>query len=257
MVGILVCLLAGVEVISCPGEYGGHLQGIAVGPDCSIYWVFTTQLVKTDAAGTLLVSTPVPSHHGDPAYARDTLYVPVNLGLFNEEGDKADSWIYVYHPATLELLERHPLPEVVYGAGATEWFEGHFYVVGGLPKGHTQNYVYEYAADFSFVTRHVLESGYTLMGIQTISRGKDRWWYGCYGDPRLLMETGNDFAAPILYKLDYSTGIAPWKEGTFLRGDTERLPGKLLYTGRATVTSLDHLEPYRPASPAQPIEQGK
>lgn len=141
MAGIVACLLAGLEVISCPGEYSGHLQGIAVGPDWSIYWVFTNQLVKTDDTGKQLASVQVPPHHGDPAYAQDKLYVPVNLGPFNEEAGTADSWVYVYEPATLEFLEKHPVPEVVYGAGALECFEGHFFVAGGLPKGHTQNFL--------------------------------------------------------------------------------------------------------------------
>lgn len=38
--------------------------------------------------------------------------------------------------------------------------------------------------------RHlVVESGHTLMGIQTAAFAKGRWWFGCYGNARTMLKT--------------------------------------------------------------------
>ncbi len=49
-----------------------------------------------------------------------------------------------------------------------EYYKGKFLIVGGLPTGVDENYLYEYDESFKFRTRHVLGGGYTLMGIQTL-----------------------------------------------------------------------------------------
>ncbi len=36
--------------------------------------------------------------------------------------------------------------------------ECRFYVVGGLPDGVEENYVYEYDAEFQFVKKHIISS---------------------------------------------------------------------------------------------------
>ena len=107
----------------------------------------------------------------------------VNFGEFNKEAGRADSWVYVYDAGGLDLIEKHAVPEVVHGAGGIDCHDGTFYVVGGLPEGHDANYVYEYDRDFRFVGRHVIESGYTFMGIQTACHADGCWWFGCYGRP--------------------------------------------------------------------------
>ncbi len=172
--------------VRCEGHYPRHLQGISADDQGNLYWSFTVELVKTDPDGKVLRSVAVASHHGDLCLVDGRLYVAVNLGAFNEPPGSADSWVYVYDADTLEELARHRIPEVVHGAGGVAYHDGTFLVVGGLPPGTNENYLYEYDESFAFHRRHVLPSGYTLMGIQTAAFADGAWWFGCYGAPGLV-----------------------------------------------------------------------
>ena len=66
----------------------------------------------------------------------------------------------------MEELARHKTPQVKHGAGGIAHHDGKFIVVGGLPDGVEENYLYEYNAAFNFQKRHVLDSGWTRLGIQ-------------------------------------------------------------------------------------------
>ncbi len=201
---------------TCEGTYQHHLQGVCV-DDESIYWSFTTTLVKTDLNGKLLTKVPVANHHGDLCHHDGKLYVAVNLGEFNNPQGKADSWVYVYDAENLDEIARHAVQEVFHGAGGIGIRNGNFYVVGGLPEGVEENYVYEYDSEFRFVKKHVIKSGHTHLGIQTATFAHDRWWFGCYGNPSTLLVTDPDFQLLGRYAFDCSLGI-------------ERLPhGRLLF----------------------------
>lgn len=221
--------------IRCPGEYGGHLQGIATDDDWNVYWSFTVELVKTTNRGRLLRSVQVPNHHGDLTVADGKVYVAVNLGKFNQEPGQADSWIYVYDAGDLELIAKHPVQEVVHGAGGIGFRGGSFYVVGGLPPGYTENYVYEYDGEFKFLKRHAVSSGYTRMGIQTACFFADSWWFGCYESSKGLLEVTTDFKMVDRHDPNYSVGIAPWTNGACLRGVSERSDGRSKWVGKAVV----------------------
>jgi hypothetical protein len=88
--------------------------------------------------------------------------------------------------------------------------------VGGLPDGVEENYVYEYDGEFRFVKKHVITSGHTHLGIQTATFAKDRWWFGCYGDPKILLVTDVDFKMIGRYEFDCSLGIVGLSDGRFL-----------------------------------------
>ncbi len=124
-------------------------------------------LVKTGIDGKLLKKIPVANHHGDPCLQDGKLYVAVNLGKFNDPQGNADSWVYVYNAGDLSFEARHPVQEVFHGAGGIGFQDGRFFVVGGLPMGIEENYVYEYDPGFRFIKKHVVKSGHTLLGIQT------------------------------------------------------------------------------------------
>ena len=194
------------HAVQCEENYPHHLQGVCVGKD-AIYWSFTTQLVKTDLEGTVLEKVPAANHHGDLAFHQGQIFVAVNLGKFNDPEGNADSWVYVYNADDLALVEKHETPEVFYGAGGVGVRNGHFFVVGGLPGNIAENYIYEYDDDFQFVKRHVLKSGHTHLGIQTATFAHDRWWFGCYGDPQILLVTDADFNLLGRYPFDCSLGI--------------------------------------------------
>lgn len=202
--------------VGCEGVYSKHLQGVTHDGDRAIYWSFTDALVKTDPNGKILKKVPVGDHHGDLCYHGGKVYVAVNFGEFNEPAGKADSWVYVYDADTLKELARHKAPEVVHGAGGMAEHDGRFYVVGGLPNGVKENYVYEYDDQFRFQRRHVLDSGWTLLGIQTVTFADGQWWFGCYGNPAILLVADEDFQNVRRFEFDTSLGLIGLVDGRFL-----------------------------------------
>jgi len=50
--------------------------------------------------------------------------------------------------------------------------------------------------------------GYTLMGIQTATYYQNRFWFGCYGDPRTIICTDKKLKIIGSYEIDGSLGIA-------------------------------------------------
>lgn len=204
------------EVVRCEGDYQYHLQGVTAAEDGTLYWSFTTNLVKTDASGQVMAKVEVANHHGDLCLENGRLYVAVNLGEFNEPAGKADSWVYVYEANSLDFVARYEVPEVVHGAGGMTAKDGHFFVVGGLPDGVEENYVYEYDEGFRFVQRHVIASGWTSMGIQTVAWHDGAWWFGCYGETRTLLKTDASFRLRGHYAFDCSMGIVGTTADQFL-----------------------------------------
>lgn len=201
--------------VTCGGAYPQHLQGVCV-DDTSIYWCFTTELVKTDLNGKVLKKVPVASHHGDLCFHNGKLFVAVNLGKFNDPKGNADSWVYVYNASDLSFVSKHEIQEVFHGAGGISIRNGHLYVVGGLPDDVEQNYVYEYDDQFKFIKKHVINSGHTHLGIQTATFANDRWLFGCYGKPAVLLVTDADFRMKGRYEFDCSLGIVGLPNGRFL-----------------------------------------
>jgi len=201
--------------VSCEGTYQHHLQGVCADKD-AIYWSFTTTLVKTDLDGKLLKTVPVANHHGDLCIHDGKLYVAVNLGKFNDPAGNADSWVYIYDADNLKELARHETQEVFHGAGGIGFRDGNFFVAGGLPDGIEENYVYEYDGDFKFVKKHIIKSGHTHLGIQTATFAHDCWWFGCYGNPKILLVTDADFQMKGRYEFDCSLGIEGLSGGRLL-----------------------------------------
>ncbi|MBA4016105.1 MAG: hypothetical protein C0483_02845 [Pirellula sp.] len=219
--------------VACPGVYKQHLQGACRDDAGRLYWCFTSQLVKTDSAGKIEREVPVDDHHGDLCYHDGKIFVAVNLGKFNRPAGEAVSLVYIYDADDLQLLAKHPVEELVHGAGGMAQRDGRFYLVGGLPPGAAENYVYEYEFrdTFRFVRRHTLGGGYTLMGIQTANFADDRWWFGCYGDPKTLLTAAADFSDVRRFEQDASLGLVPLGAGKFLvaRGTSKKGVG---YTAR-------------------------
>lgn len=204
--------------ITCPGAYEGHLQGVCADGSANVYWSFTTVLVKTGPEGGLIKKVPVADHHGDLCHHGGRIYIAVNFGKFNDPRGNADSWIYTYAADDLREIARHKVANVVYGAGGIAYREGRFFVVGGLPDGLPQNYVYEYDTEFNFVEKHTIQSGHTRLGIQTATFADERFWFGCYGNPRVLLVTDASFQLIGRYEFDCALGIENVAPGRFLVG---------------------------------------
>lgn len=214
------------ENIQCQGRYPMHLQGISTDKKANIYWSFTNELVRTDLKGYVLNKVGVLNHHGDLCYNDGKLFVAVNLGKFNRPAGEADSWVFVYDSGTLKELARFPIPELVHGAGGISFYKGLFYVVGGLPENINENYVYVYTKNFKFIKRHIIASGYTRLGIQTIEHHDNQWWFGCYGNPKLI-KTNDNFQITKKNDFDISLGIAGYSNNTIFVGTSKANENKL------------------------------
>lgn len=221
-----VTAAAPFQPAKCEGVYLKHLQGICTDDRSAIYWSWTDALVKTDSTGRILARVEAPSHQGDLCYHDGRLYVAVNLGKFNEPPGQAKSWVFVFDGETLAEIARHPVPEVVHGAGGIAYHQGKFIVVGGLPPGVDENYLYEYDQEFRFQKRHVLTSGYTKMGVQTVAFADGAWWFGSYGTPQVLLRADEQFRFTGKWEFDASLGIVPIGEGRFLIGQNTLEKGK-------------------------------
>ena len=229
---VLLLLKPSPAQVVCPGAYGGHLQGIAIDDNNSIYWSFTVALVKTDETGNILAKVDVPNHHGDLTTKDGKVYVAVWF-TSNNKARYTNFWIYVYDAKDLKLISKHSVPEAVHGAGGVGHHKGHFFVVGGLPKGYKENYVYEYDKNFKFLKRHVIKSGYTDVGIQTVCFSQGCWWFGCYGSPSLL-KTDESFQMLGKYNFDCALGIDGLPGDRFLIGR-----GKKGGRGQVLIAKMD------------------
>ncbi len=194
--------------------------------DKYLFWSHTTQVVKTDLEGNVLKTIDVPTHYGDLAYFNRKIYVAVNFGKFNEEPGLSDSWIYVYKASDLSFIEKHPVPEVVHGAGGIAIHNDRAMVVGGLPAlpKYTGNFVYEYDMNFNLRRIHILESGYTRLGIQTADWSDGYWYFGCYSSAdnpngkvlKAEMDENDLLKLVAMYDRDMSYGLIGLGEGRFL-----------------------------------------
>ncbi len=244
LLAVLLCFSASVcfaekNGIVCEGDYNGHVQGI-VSDGSYIYWSWTSQLAKTDMTGKVLKVIDVCWHHGDLCLHDGKLYVAVNQGKFNQEA-KAKNDVYVYNAADLTYITKYPVPELRHGAGGMDWYDGHFYVVGGLPKGYEHNFVYKYDEQFRFIDRYVIPSGYTKLGIQTACFAKDTWFFGTYSGTTLICSA--DLKYKGFSRAHTSLGLTYLPDGRFLYavGFREENAGRKRERGKVFYTTLDKL----------------
>lgn len=181
----------------CEAQYPHHLQGLAGDGVACLYWSFTDTLVKTILRGQVLARVEVPSHHGDLCQASGKVCVAWS-DHFSKPG--ADSRVYRYDAEGLALEVTVAVPEVTFGAGGIQHHNGRFFIIGGLPQDHVQNWVHEYDAQLHYLRTHLLPGGYTNLGIQTICSHGGYWWFGCHtieGQKGLLKADGKLGLVPV------------------------------------------------------------
>jgi hypothetical protein len=230
---------ADFQPVSCEGAYPHHLQGVCTDEKESIFWSFTTKLVKTDRTGKVVKQVDVENHHGDLCFHDGKVFVAVNLGKFNDAQESADSWVCVYDADKLNLLSEHQTPNLKFGAGGIAFHNGRFIVVGGLAENFQGNSAYEFDDKFRTVKQHRFKTAYTLMGIQTAAFADGHWWFGCYGDPKILLKEDEFFSDKgQRFEFDCSLGIVPVGEGRFLvaRGEFTKDKG---HTGKLVLAVPD------------------
>jgi hypothetical protein len=76
------------------------------------------------------------------------------------------------------------------------------------------------------------------MGIQTAAFANDQWWFGCYGEPKILLRTDAELKKVQRFEFDCSLGIVPVGSGKFLvaRGTSSKEKG---CTGRLVRAEAD------------------
>ena len=202
--GRLFPMLGDGDEIRCAGEYAGHIQGLATDGE-TIYWSFTSAVVRTDLNGKVLAKHPLAVHGGDPCFAGGKLYVPLGTNFSLEPGKKekkhkagknkkpaADNFVLVLDP-DLKPLRTIPLVGFKYGAGGIACRNGRFYIVGGRPAGRPGNTIHEYGADFKPLRRIEIDFN-SSSGIQTINfTPAGRCLLGCYGAGGMAYRGGNFF----------------------------------------------------------------
>ena len=240
---LIACIGTGVSILSaaggpevpkridCEGEYAGHLQGTDA-RGTNIWWSFTSKIVRTDLSGKVLASCDAPNHQGDLCVKGDTLYVAVNRGRFNTE-DKGLSFVYSFDAVTLESKKIWKL-DMPYGAGGITWKDDRFYVVGGLPPTQRCNYVHEYDTSFNLVKRHVLNTEYTVLGIQTAAFLDGEFLLGIYGgngNPRGVLRCSADFSSIRRYNGGGSVGFAKIDSRLYTATTPSVKEGRQTWTG--------------------------
>ena len=170
----------GVSVpVVCEGSYPYHLQGVATDGE-SVYWTFTTVLVKTGWNGKVLAKSEIQNGHmGDLCCRNGKVFIGMNHG--RRAGARVGDEVWEYDAKTLELVKKHPTPEPPWCNNGIEWYGGCFWVVTSAPNLSDYNYLYVYTPDFRFRTCVLVKSGWTNLGVQTICRKDDMIMLGCYG----------------------------------------------------------------------------
>jgi len=176
--------------IVCEGSYPLHLQGVAT-DGSHIYWSFTSVLVKTDLAGKVLAKDERESGHmGDLCCHDGKVYVGMNMGgSWGRVGDE----VWQYDAKTLKLERRIPTPQTIFCNNGLEWCDGFFYVVGSAPHHSVYNIVHVYTKDWGYRGCRFVESGWTLVGVQTVALIGGRLVFGYYGsreDAKMPHESG-------------------------------------------------------------------
>lgn len=162
-------------------KFRAHVQGVCT-DGTNIYWSMTYDLVKTDLSGRELARYGAKFHMGDLCWHRGRIYVGVNR--MAEKGVRRGDEVWVFEPERLERVKVHPTPQTIWCNNGIEWYGGRFWIVSCAPVYSKYNYVYEYTEDFKFVQCRPIESGWTMLGVQTICRHGDKMLFGCYGNQR-------------------------------------------------------------------------
>ena len=202
--------------VECEGEYRHHLQGICTNDTDSIFWSFTTTLVKTDLHGKVAKQIEVANHHGDLCFHDGKLYVAVNLGQAStiQTAMPIHGSMFTTLTTLKELCPSTRLQEVFHGAGGIGKLERPLLSSWAVClMDFQENYVYEYDGEFKFVKKHVVKSGHTHLGIQTATYAYGKWMFGCYGNPKTLLVTDANFNMVGRHEFDCSLGIVRFPGG--------------------------------------------
>ena len=181
---LMAAFAVNADTITCGGDGPSHLQGVAC-DGTYVYWSFTTRLVKTDLAGTLIAAVDVAGHSGDLCVHDGKVYVATDEGMFVRESDFKQE-VRIYDSSTLAFVKKFNIDADCAAkslhASAIEYANGRFWLAMGQAEGSTdtKNYVMEYTPSFDLVATHELPTGNTQYGLQTIAYHDGKFYIGTY-----------------------------------------------------------------------------
>jgi hypothetical protein len=170
--------------IRCEGVYPWHLQGVAT-DGRSIFWSFTTVLVKTGLDGSFIAKHEIDrseGHMGDLCCHNGKVYVGMNMG--QREWCRKGDEVWEYDIDSMKLLKKYPTPQTVWCNNGLEFHAGSFWVISSAPVHSRYNMVFRYTSDFRFMRCLMIDSGWTNLGVQTICFRKGKMLFGCYGNSK-------------------------------------------------------------------------
>ena len=168
------------DSIKSDGKWPYHCQGVATDGE-SIYWSFTTVLVKSDLRGKTVDTFRIDrGHMGDLCFHEGRLFVGVNNGSA-PDGTRIGDEVWEFDAMTLNRLKVHPTPQTIWCNNGVEWYDGHFWVVCNASQDCVYNYVFQYTPDFRFKCCRRIASGWTEHGVQAILLAKGKMMFACYG----------------------------------------------------------------------------
>lgn len=167
--------------VRCEGVYPWHLQGVATDGK-SIFWSFTTVLVKTGLDGKFISRYEIDrkaGHMGDLCCNGGRVYVGVARGEIRrcQTGDE----VWEFDSVSMTLLRKYPTPQTVWSNNGIEFYDGSFWIISSAPKHCRYNMVFRYTSDFRFMRCLMVDSGWTNRGVQTIFLRQGKMLLGCYG----------------------------------------------------------------------------
>lgn len=205
--------------LSFPTAYKNHLQGITIDDVGFIYASLTTELVKMDVTGNIVLDVKVPNHHGDLKYRNGLVYVAVNLSdQFNGDG-QCDNWVYIYYADTLKLYNKIKINELPNGIGSLAANESGdiFFLAGGKKWSEHFTDLGVYDQNFKLIElKHVaVESSY---GIQAMEVSGSRLYACGLNSEGTQLYNINHYSGSVdnISFLNCDKGIAKFNKGTLI-----------------------------------------
>lgn len=184
------CRECSASEIVCEGrDYPYHLQGVAT-DGTNIYWTFTTVLVKTDLEGRRIAKFDVNRddvHMGDLSCRKGRVYVGIGRGR-RADGSRVPGEVWEMNADTLAVERTFETPEAIWCNNGLAWWDGSWWVISSAPKGFEYNILAEYDENFVYRDTHLVKSGWTLLGVQTILPVGDRLLLGTYSSNTIVVD---------------------------------------------------------------------
>lgn len=234
--GTLFGAMPDVEEIKLEGEYKYHLQDVWF-DDSALYWAHTSQLLKTDLSGKIIAKADVSEHHAGIEVRDGKVYVAVCV-LQGKTGGKTLSssrvTVNVYDAKTLKLLEEN-VTDINDRSGSLAILDDGTFLVGCLRPPDiekTQVRFHHLDKNYKLIKSYVLDNVPVKLGIETIKRRGDHYYFNQYASGGLCLKLDKNFREIARYKFDGTCGLVfdgdhAWIGSTHFNADKKRWASSL------------------------------